>query len=250
MQEGAAPPTHPTLAPTTASLSPCRRRRRGRAGRRKRCSCCRHRCPAPRWSRSRTGSGPPRCSRPRSPLCQGADREAGTGTRCRGAGGWGAALSPGRAPPLHGHSVPAPPPVSAPPPARSSRLRPQERPAPFPTPSQGCFPTVGSSIFASLLAQPAGVFQSPAPQRAPLPCPSLGRVPPSMLSSSQSSRSLRALPSQLFPPAPGSAHSSLNTLPLCPFHPALPFAQASDPARETFPPGPALLRPCSSTATS
>lgn len=34
----------------------------GRAGRRTRCSCCRHRCPAPRWSRSRTGSDPPRCT--------------------------------------------------------------------------------------------------------------------------------------------------------------------------------------------
>lgn len=56
-------PHHPSThhGPCGARLSPCRRQ--GRTGRRKLCSCSRHRCPAPRWSRSRTGFSPPRSNR-------------------------------------------------------------------------------------------------------------------------------------------------------------------------------------------
>lgn len=243
---------HPTLSPTRASLSPCRRR--GRAGRQKRCACCRHRCQAQRWSRGRTGSGPPRCSRPRSPHSRGADREVGAGTRCRGAGVGGSGsltwaspasplpLSPGPAPCLG--PVPTPTPLGPAPKGAQPPFRPLLKAV--------------SPLWNFPSLQPSGHGRPvcsclPPPKDATIVSQS-HHLPPFMVSSSQSSRShvhsLRALPA----PTPPSGTRICRPSRICPhvlFHPVLPFTAlwASDPALETFPPGPALWRPCTSTAT-
>lgn len=122
---------------------------------------------------------PPRCNRPRSPRCQGAEGEAGAGTRSRGAGGLrGATHSPRLAPPLHA-SASRPRPRLSSAHVHSLRLRPQNGSAPFRTlPPKAVFLAVASTIFATFGTQPADVFQSHIPKGrhcpAPVPaCPTL-----------------------------------------------------------------------------
>lgn len=122
-RKGRHRPHHPSThhGSCRASLSPCRLQ--GRTGRRKRCSCGRHRCPAPRWSR--TESNPAAVQPTSEPALSRARRGSWHRYRSRGAGGlMGATHSPRRAPPLHAFAS-RPRPLSRPRPCHSLRLRPK-----------------------------------------------------------------------------------------------------------------------------
>lgn len=156
---------HPTLAPTTAGLSPCRRW--GRAGRQTRCFCCRHRCPAPRWSRSRTGSDPPRCT---VRTAKGQTRRLAPVPDARALVG---GLSHLGAPRLSTATASRPRPLSRPRPTPTP-LGPAPRIAqPLLDPSSGLFPQCGTIHLCSLFGIAGRCVPVSHPQRAPLSCPSL-----------------------------------------------------------------------------
>lgn len=163
---GTASATHPLL-PTTgtlgAALSPSRPP--GRAGRRKRFSCGRHRCPAqrpkmepdPAWPADTASPLPPG---PRSRRWE-VQRVAGALRGVEGRGGGGRAhLGPPPAPPRASGSAPVPVPVPA--------------PSPRPLPHS---PALSPS--RSLSSRPA--LRRPLPH-GPSPCPSSSWLRPSLVS--------------------------------------------------------------------
>lgn len=93
---------HTTPAPTTARVEPASHPVASRAAQAGGSAAPAAATGARRQYGAAPSLAPPRCNRPRSPRCQGAEGEAGAGTRSRGAGGLkGATHSPRRAPPLH-----------------------------------------------------------------------------------------------------------------------------------------------------